>query len=134
MRTKSMQALVQEASTLAQKLIRLRASDDNGYCSCFTCGVVRNWRAMHGGHYISRTHWRHRLDLNLMRPQCYQCNVTMRGRFRKFRQLLVDELGENRVQAIDDTKRDDPPWDADDLVIMIAEFKAAIKQELKRVL
>ena len=31
---------VEAAAKLLQKYVRLKASDDNGYCTCVTCGKV----------------------------------------------------------------------------------------------
>jgi len=34
---------VDDAAKALQKYVRLKAADDNGYCQCVTCGVVRKW-------------------------------------------------------------------------------------------
>ena len=37
-----------------QKLVRLKAADDNGYCECVTCGKIAKYTEMDGGHYIPK--------------------------------------------------------------------------------
>ena len=61
-----------------QKLVRLRAADDAGYCNCVSCGVVQYWNSgMQGGHFISKgkggaNQWA--LDERNVNPQCSGCN------------------------------------------------------------
>ena len=38
------------------RYIRLRDSDENGYCSCFTCGRINLWKYMDAGHGLGRQH------------------------------------------------------------------------------
>ena len=45
---------VDKAAKLLQRLVRLKASDDNGYCQCVTCGKIDHYKAMQGGHFIPR--------------------------------------------------------------------------------
>ena len=34
-----------------QKLSRISAADDNGYCKCVSCGKLDNYKNMDGGHF-----------------------------------------------------------------------------------
>ena len=36
------------------KYIRLKYSDDKGYCRCISCGKVFPWKEIQNGHYMSR--------------------------------------------------------------------------------
>ena len=52
---KSIGKLTDEAATLLQLLVRLKAADDNGYVTCVTCGVVKHYKdGMQGGHFRPR--------------------------------------------------------------------------------
>ena len=72
------QVLRKKALELLQRLSRLKAADDNGYCTCVTCGVVRQWDdAMQGGHFIAKgnggtNEWA--LVEENVHPQCAGCN------------------------------------------------------------
>jgi len=46
--------LKKEAAELLQRLVRLKAGDDNGYCSCVCCGIKKHYREMDGGHFVPR--------------------------------------------------------------------------------
>ena len=45
---------VEKAAKLLQRLVRLKASDDNGYCQCVTCGKIDHYKNMQGGHFMPR--------------------------------------------------------------------------------
>jgi hypothetical protein len=66
---------VDSAAVLLQKLVRLKASDDQGYCTCVTCGCVRRWNdGMQGGHFISRKYTATKLMEENVHSQCSGCN------------------------------------------------------------
>ena len=50
--------LVDEIAKKLQKLVRLKAADENGMVKCWTSGESRHWKEMQGGHFISRKHQR----------------------------------------------------------------------------
>lgn len=54
--------------------IRLRDADQNGFCRCFTCGLVRHWKQMDCGHGIGRQHWGTRYNEKNNHAQCKKCN------------------------------------------------------------
>ena len=78
-------------------------ADADGLIPCFTCGVMRHWKDMEAGHYISRENRGVRWDLRDIRPQEYICNRYEGGRPKKFRANLVLELGEAEVQDLENT-------------------------------
>jgi len=58
-----------------QKLARISAADDNGYCQCVSCGKIDHYKNMDGGHFIpkgSSNRWA--LDEQNVHPQCKGCN------------------------------------------------------------
>ena len=58
-----------------QLLARVKAADDNGYCECWSCGTVKHYKEMDGGHYIPKgscSYWA--LDERNVHPQCKGCN------------------------------------------------------------
>lgn len=67
--------LTEKAATLLQKLRRLEEADENGFCTCVTCGAVKKWNdGMQGGHYISRGKTATKLVKMNIWPQCAACN------------------------------------------------------------
>lgn len=54
--------------------IRLRDSDDNGYCTCISCNKIAYYKDMDAGHYINRKHMSTRYDEFNVHSQCRSCN------------------------------------------------------------
>lgn len=71
---KSIAKLVDEVAVLTQKLVRLKAADGNGYAKCRTCEGVYHWKALDGGHYISRKYQGTKTLEENIHPQCSRCN------------------------------------------------------------
>lgn len=59
--------------------IRLRDADDNGICTCITCGLKRHWKQVDCGHGIPRQHWGTRYDERNNNAQCKRCNGFEQG-------------------------------------------------------
>ena len=72
---KTLPKLKKEALEALQLLVRVKAADDNGYCTCVTCGVVKLWNdGMQGGHFITRGSTKWCLVEENVNPQCNGCN------------------------------------------------------------
>lgn len=91
------QQLRSKLETVIQLFIRLYHTDSNGYCNCYTCGKALNWSQIEAGHCFPRRHKALVLDLNNMRPQCFNCNKEFEGRHDVFVQRLEVELGSSKV-------------------------------------
>lgn len=65
-----------DALKAAQLLARISAADDNGYCTCVTCGYTGLYNDyFDGGHFIAKgssSYWM--LDPRNIHPQCKSCN------------------------------------------------------------
>jgi len=80
---------------------RAAYSEHHGYLQCVTCGNWKHWKELDCGHYIPRHRRGTRYDLRNLRPQCVECNKWREGEHWKFRQVLVEELGEQEVQSLE---------------------------------
>ncbi|MCP4336252.1 MAG: hypothetical protein GY679_00155 [Mycoplasma sp.] len=76
------------------RYIRLIHSED-GFCTCHTCGTIKEIKEVDNGHYIKREHKSVRYDENNCRPQCKTCNgdIKHNGKQIEFRANLVREIG-----------------------------------------
>jgi len=54
--------------------IRLRDSDEKGFCKCITCGAIRYYKNMDCGHGHSRSHMGTKYDETNNHAQCKHCN------------------------------------------------------------
>jgi len=75
------------------KFIRLKFSDEKGFCTCYTCGRIGFWSAMDCGHGISRQHLATKFDERNNRPQCGPCNGFEGGRREVFKEKMDQEHG-----------------------------------------
>jgi 5-methylcytosine-specific restriction endonuclease McrA len=128
---------VEKAAVLLQRYVRLKASDDNGYCTCVTCGKVDNFQAMHGGHFIPRNRSRLKLLEENIHPQCPQCNcwgMKQTHYVLRYRDYMVDNYGERRVKAFEKLAwMTSPKFDRQEVLDFQKELKEKIKIEEERV-
>ena len=100
---KTISKLKKELDTIFSIFIRLRESNEYGYCQCFTCGVVRHYKdGMQNGHFQSRKHLSTRFseDGNC-EVQCVKCNVYSWGEQYKFSLALDAKYGEGRAEELE---------------------------------
>ena len=71
---KSIAKLGDECAVLLQKLVRMKAADYDGSCVCVSCGAVKHWKEMQGGHFIARGNKATKLMEENINPQCPGCN------------------------------------------------------------
>ena len=102
----------------------------NGWCFCYTCGIMRPVSDMDAGHYISRRYYATRYELDNIRPQCSGCNKFRGGEPVKFRMRLVEEIGEERVRRLESlaVMNGDKHLPREELIGKIKEFKAKNKE------
>ena len=128
---------VEAAAKLLQKYVRLKASDDNGYCTCVTCGKVDHYKAMQGGHFYSRRHTVFKLFEENIHPQCPSCNVygmkTTRTQ-EAYRIYMEDMYGARRIRAMQKLAwRAAPKFDRQEVIQFQRDLKEKIKQEEYRI-
>ena len=132
-RKQSLKTVKNKAHELLQRLVRMKAADENGYVQCVSCGVVRHYKQMDGGHFISRTYSFHSLREENIHPQCKGCNRFFGKCHDDYRRYMVEMYGEEFVNWLTDTKWTIHKWSIPDLNEQIAEFKQRIKdQEIRR--
>lgn len=128
-RTKCLEAL--------QKLVRLKAADDNGYAACVSCGQMGHWKEMDGGHYIPKGHssyWA--LDECNVHPQCKSCNaygMRFGTAAQEYTKWMIDYYGRDFVDDMEQKKRLTKKMYKSDYDDMLAELNAEIKHHLERV-
>lgn len=87
--------LVKKLDTVFSKYIRISSADKNGYCTCVTCGVVKHWKEIQAGHFMSRKHYSTRWDEDNVKIQCVSCNVFRYGEQFLFSKYLGNKLSED---------------------------------------
>lgn len=85
-----------------QRFRRLQCSDLNGYGECISCGRVNHYTKMDGGHYETRKNKATELESDNVWIQCKYCNGTLEGNKVAYRNRLIQKIGLERVQRIED--------------------------------
>lgn len=129
LRTKCLDAL--------QKLARLKAADDQGYCECWSCGIVAPWNEMDGGHFIpkgSSSRWA--LVEENVHPQCRGCNgfgMRFGSAAQQYTIKMQEYYGHDMVQHMIATKGEAVKYYKRDYEEMLADWNAQIRHHLDRI-
>ena len=128
---------VEKAAKLLQRYVRLKASDDNGYCQCVTFGKADHYKAMQGGHFYSRRHTVLKPFEENIHPQCPACNVygmkTTRTQ-EAYRIYMEDMYGARRVRAMQKLSwRASPKFNRVEVIEFQRELKEKSKDEEYRI-
>ena len=125
-KTSPKSAIKRRAWKALSEWIRQSHADSNGMLRCYTCGHPMHWKESQAGHGIPKAlgnaiYWCE----DLIRPQCYRCNINLGGWGEKFIENLTKELGESRVTELRQLRYKIQPMNALDYE------KIAIKYEQK---
>jgi len=119
-----------------QKLVRIKAADDNGYCTCVTCGNIDLWSSMDGGHYIAKGHssyWA--LVEENIHPQCKSCNgfgMKYGTAANQYTLYMIDMYGREFVEEMENKKREQVKYYKKDYENMVKDWNQQIKEQLER--
>lgn len=128
---------VDKAAKLLQRLVRLKASDDNGYCTCVTCGKVDHYKNIQGGHFYGRRNLVFKLFEENIHPQCPACNLYGMKTTKiqeAYRIYMEDTYGARRIRAMQRLAwRASPKFNRDEVIQFAGDLKEQIKQEEWRI-
>lgn len=129
--SKSINRLSNDAAELLQKIVRLKAADENGYCKCWSCGTVDHWKNMQGGHYIQRGKIYTRLVEENIHPQCRGCNgfgMKFGSAAQQYTLAMVDYYGREFVDELIASKDKIRKHTRTELEDLIKELKSQVKE------
>ena len=124
--------LKKKAHELLQRLVRMKAADDCGIVRCVSCGKLDHYKAMDGGHFISRTYTYHSLREENIHPQCKRCNRFFGLCHDDYRVYMVDMYGADYVEWLSTSKRNICKRSRMDYEDMIEDFKTRLKEQENR--
>lgn len=105
--------LIKELDKVFSLYIRQSSADEYGNCECVSCGVVKPWKEMQAGHYVSRGEKNTRFDEENVHVQCAGCNIFRKGNYPKYTEFMLKKYGADKLQEIikrgDTIKQFKPP-------------------------
>lgn len=134
MAKKTIPKLDKKLWTIFSQYIRLRDCNSEGNGQCISCGKWVHWKEAHAGHYIPRAAIYkavkfHEWNSNL---QCPYCNTFLEGDSANYRRNLIDKIGKDAVEWLEEHKRDGLGWKTYDYEEKIEYYKEQVK-ELKKI-
>ena len=133
-KNKSVAKLVDEAATLLQLLVRLKAANDNGYVSCVVCGVSRHYLdGMQGGHFISRGKLATKLMVENVHPECRGCNMPGGGHEAGWASYMLETYGKEFIDELHSISRTVKKYTRSEVIEIKKDLSTQIKEHECRV-
>lgn len=127
-----------EALKSAQLLARISNADDNGNCTCVTCGHTGRYNDyFDGGHFIAKgssSYWM--LDPRNIHPQCKSCNgngMKFGNKEMAYTLWMIDKYGRDFVEHMKSTKGQIIKRTALEFEAFITEANKKIAEHKKRI-
>lgn len=128
---KTIAKLVDECAVILQKIVKIKAADENGMVKCVTCGKIDHWKEMDGGHWIPRTYTIHKITEENIHPQCRRCNRFRSGEGSAYTLFMIDTYGREFVDEMERTKRDIKKWtrpEIEEKLKSLREYESRVRQ------
>ena len=116
------------------RYIRLRDSDEDGICTCITCGRKHKWDSgqIDAGHYIPKnTGNAIYFDEKDVNAQCKYCNKYLHGNLAKYRPAIDKKYGPGTADALEIISRETVSFTEKELIKKINYYKIEVKKLLQ---
>lgn len=107
--------------------IRLRDSDENGFCRCITCGRVAFYKKMDCGHGLGRQHLGIKYNEKNNHAQCGNCNLDG-GRQDVYKEEVNKRYGENTWALLELAKKQVCRWTDFEIYALTTHYKQEVKR------
>ena len=92
---------------------------------CVTCGTIKNWKELQAGHFIPGRHNSILFDERGCHPQCYHCNIGLKGNPRAYDRYMKTIYGEvviKELERLDQITKEFKPYELE-AIIDIYQYK-----------
>lgn len=90
---------------LCSHYIRRKYANENGFCSCVTCGIKKHWKEMQAGHFIPGRNNSILFEETNIHPQCVKCNMYDKELSKiNYYNFMIVEYGQEEVLRLMDLK------------------------------
>jgi hypothetical protein len=128
MKETSIPQLIKRLDAIFSTYIRLKNADENGICTCFTCGAKHHWKSIDNGHHCKRQYMSTRFNVMNCQPQCRKCNWLEQGADDKFKTNLIKKYGQNEYDKLIYLKFQTKKWTRFELEQMISAYRKEVKE------
>jgi len=118
---KSRKSLIKRLDIVFSLYIRLKNSNENGFCKCISCQKIQHYKEVDAGHFISRRHMSTRYDVNNVFPQCRYCNRYVAGNQWLYSQAL-EKIEKNLPEKLYLKSKQTVKYSNDDLESLISYY------------
>lgn len=108
--------------------IRLRDSDNKGYCRCISCGSIHPWKEVDCGHHVNRSHMSTRYSEKNCNAQCRKCNRFDEGNNIGYTRGLINKYGIKIISELDVKKHSVSHMTAFDYEILIDHYNKEVER------
>ena len=108
--------------------IRRRDADENGICTCFTCGFKGEWKRFDCGHGIGRQHWATRYNEKNNHAQCKRCNGFEGGRREVYKERMNQKYGANTWELMELASKKAKKLSQFEIDVLEQHYKSLIKK------
>jgi len=122
---------IESLDTVFSEFIRLRDSDENGYCKCISCGRLFYYKELDCGHFVNRKHKSTRFDEKNCNAQCKSCNSYDEGNSVGYAKGLIEKHGQDVLDLLIAKKNTTTKISQFDIDTLGAMYREKVK-ELKK--
>lgn len=110
------------------EFIRLRDADENGMCSCFTCGLMRHWKQMDCGHGLGRQHKSTKYHEKNNHAQCKRCNGFEGGMRERYKENVDKKYGKGTWDLLEMMSRKPSKWGVFEIEQLIIYYRKEVQK------
>ena len=120
--------VVRDLDAIFSQYIRLKESDEYGYCICVTSGQKMFWKEAQCGHFISRGKYPTRWDETNCHPQSVYSNIFLKGDYINYTIYMIDRYGREYVDELIDKSKQSVKIPTAELVEKISYYKSEVER------
>lgn len=124
--------LAEQCAVDLQLLVRLKAADESGNCTCVSCGSVRHWTEMQGGHYVGRGVIATKLLEENIHPQCRRCNIRATESHVGYALFMIEMYGVDFIKHLRKMMAEVKKWDRKEILRQHVDIKERIREQKLR--
>lgn len=92
--------------------IRRKDTNQDGYVDCYTCEKPFHWKQIQAGHFVDGRNNTVLYDPNLVKPQCYRCNMVLKGNKVAFTLRMLEKYSPEEIAEFESRKHKTKPMTA----------------------